>query len=230
MRPEGWVRLGHVLARPDSAGEVAALGLASARPPHGARALRLAPLHRTFLVPGAAGAERILKVHLGRPIFDLLRDLPTGRALLPPARIECENLLELRERGFSVPEPIAWGREGPESFALLRPVPGIPLDEWLRRSRDREARRRVLVDLARLIARFHDEGRYHRDLYACHVLVSAHGGLSLIDLARARRGRFVRRRWFVKDLAALSYSLPSAAASGADRVRFLRAYLGARRR
>jgi tRNA A-37 threonylcarbamoyl transferase component Bud32 len=230
MRSDDWVRLGSVLARPDAAEEVAALGLAEGRPPEGARALRLAPLHRTFLVPGVAGAERILKVHRGRPILDLLRDVPTGRALLPPARIECENLLELRERGFSVPEPIAWGREGPESFALLRPVPGIPLDAWLRRTADRAARRRVLGDLARLLARFHDEGRYHRDLYACHVLVSAHGALSLIDLARARRGWFVRRRWFVKDLAALAFSLPSPSVSGADRIRFLRAYLDARGR
>ncbi len=230
MRSEGWVRLGPVLARPDAAGEVAALGLATARPPEGARALRLAPLHHTFLVPGPSGGERILKLHRGRPILDLLRDLPTGKALLPPARIECETLLELRERGFSVPEPIAWGREGPESFALLRPVPGLPLDAWLRRTRDREARRRVLDDLARLLARFHDEGRYHRDLYACHVLVSAHGALSLIDLARARRGRFVRRRWFVKDLAALAFSLPSPSVSGAERIRFLRAYLEGRGR
>ncbi|HET6202194.1 MAG TPA: lipopolysaccharide kinase InaA family protein [Planctomycetota bacterium] len=234
MNGHGWVRIGPVRARPDAEEEVAILGLAGRRTadPAGARVLRLAPLHRTLLLPGTGGGERILKVHRGRPMLDLLRDLPSGRALLPSARIECENLLELRARGFSVPEPLAWGKNGPESFALLRPVRGTPLDAWLRgRGRsDPRARGRVLRELAALLARFHGERRFHRDLYACHVLVGAHGGLSLIDLARARRGRLVRRRWFVKDLAALASSVPSPPTSRTDRVRFLRAYLSARGR
>jgi len=234
MSGNGWVRVGRGRARPESAGEIAALGLVSddrTLLPRGARLLREAPLHRTLFVPGERGEDRILKVHRGRPLLDLLRDVPSGRAFLPAARVECENLVDLRRRGFSVPEPLAWGRSKEGSYAVLRPVPGIPLDDWLRRrGSDPRIRRRVALDLARLLARFHGEGRFHRDLYACHVLVSAHGGLSLIDLARARRSRFVRRRWFVKDLAALDFSVPSPPTTRADRVRFLREYLLARGR
>jgi hypothetical protein len=37
------------------------------------------------------------------------------------------------------------------------------------------------------------------------------------------------RRWIVKDLAALNYSTPARVASTADRVRWMKMYLGVRR-
>ncbi|MGH7201974.1 MAG: lipopolysaccharide kinase InaA family protein, partial [Planctomycetaceae bacterium] len=48
--------------------------------------------------------------------------------------------------------------------------------------------------------------------------------LHVIDLGRARRRRRLSRRWIVKDLAQLNYS--AAGVTRADRLRFVRAYLG----
>ena len=67
--------------------------------------------------------------------------------------------------------------------------------------------------LAELVARLHLAGWVHRDLYASHVFASAVPGgdvrLHLIDLARAFRPRLRLRRWRVKDLAQLKYSMPA---------------------
>jgi hypothetical protein len=51
----------------------------------------------------------------------------------------------------------------------------------------------------------------HRDLYASHIFADRRGGrtdLYLIDLARVFRPRWRLRRWRVKDLAQLKYSMP----------------------
>ncbi len=54
--------------------------------------------------------------------------------------------------------------------------------------------------------------------------------MHLIDLQRVRWQREGwPRRWIVKDLAALDYSSPAGIVTRADKVRFLREYLGLRR-
>jgi hypothetical protein len=113
-------------------------------------------------------------------------------------------------------------------------------------------RRRRLDSLARFIARFHAAGFVHRDLYLCHVFFDAAapdtglnaaadegGGSSrdagfqrsggeafcLIDLQRVFRPRWRRRRWIVKDLAALDFSTPADRVDGRERLRFLCRYV-----
>ena len=95
-------------------------------------------------------------------------------------------------------------------------------------ARPDEARRRWLGPLAELTARLHGRGWYHRDLYLQHVVVAApHQDraerLVLLDVGRARRRARPRRRWFVKDLAALLHSAPATIPPRA-RLRFLVAY------
>lgn len=90
-------------------------------------------------------------------------------------------------------------------------------------------RRRWMRQLASLIRRFHRAGFCHRDLYLSHVFISLgcqrDPVFSLIDLGRAFRMTWRRRRWIVKDLAALNFSAPEKIISNTDRVRFLKAYL-----
>jgi len=50
--------------------------------------------------------------------------------------------------------------------------------------------------------------------------------LTLIDLQRVIQPRFRWQRWVVKDLSALHYSTPPEVASRADRLRWLKTYLG----
>lgn len=89
-------------------------------------------------------------------------------------------------------------------------------------------RRAVRTAVARLVARLHEAGLCHRDLYISHIFFEPRpdpaAGLVLIDLQRVIRPRLRRRRWRIKDLAALNYSVPRAAASNAERLRWFKAY------
>ncbi len=133
-------------------------------------------------------------------------------------------------------KPVAYGEElnrGRErrSAILLASVPGASLEHWVERAirADRRSIRGVLAPLATLVARLHSCGYFHRDLYLSHVFFdpdSPDQPLHLIDLQRVVAPRRWRRRWVVKDLAALSMSAPAGLVSGADRIRWLNHYLG----
>ena len=85
---------------------------------------------------------------------------------------------------------------------------------------------RAMGSVLELVLALHTRGWHHRDLYLHHVLIDADGGLVLIDLGRARRPRWVRRRWFAKDLAALLLWTPPEVGVR-HRLRFLAKYLDA---
>jgi tRNA A-37 threonylcarbamoyl transferase component Bud32 len=125
-----------------------------------------------------------------------------------------------------------------QSLLLTDEVPGRSLerrvpDELERRLADRAFKARLGAELAGVVARLHAARLVHRDLYLSHVFIDegADGTvrLSLIDLQRVLRPRLRWRRWMIKDLAALDYSTPRAAASRADRLRFWKRYRGAQR-
>jgi tRNA A-37 threonylcarbamoyl transferase component Bud32 len=89
-------------------------------------------------------------------------------------------------------------------------------------------RRRIARWLGSELARLHDLGFNHRDLYAHHLLLDpATERLCLLDWQRSRRQRIVPWdcRWH--DLAALAATLPVDLASPRDRLALLRSYLRA---
>jgi tRNA A-37 threonylcarbamoyl transferase component Bud32 len=106
----------------------------------------------------------------------------------------------------------------------------IPHEESLRQRLERAGNdeRRVLIsELLELVLCLHNAGWVHRDLYLEHVVLARRGereALVLLDAGRARAPRAFRRRWLVKDLAALAHSAPRAV-SRADRLRFLAGWL-----
>ncbi len=156
------------------------------------------------------------------------------------AEIEGSWLQRVADLGIRVPPLVAYGsrRQGAvetDSLLLTAEVPGQSLEQWLpqaveRRALHREAKERIARQLASLVARLHSAGLYHRDLYVSHIFVHplADGDpeLYLIDLQRVRQARWRQRRWRIKDLAALHYSTPATAATAADRIRWMKRYLG----
>jgi hypothetical protein len=89
----------------------------------------------------------------------------------------------------------------------------------------------VFSQTADLVARLHNGGFVHRDLYLSHFFYdsqAATAAIRLIDLQRMMRPRRMGR-WIVKDLAALHFSTPAEVASNTDRLRWLRRYLGLRK-
>jgi len=151
------------------------------------------------------------------------------------ARAEWQAMLWFCELGIPAPLPVALGEADGKSFTVATAIePHIRLDHWSENracnaeSRDPRRRREWLVRLARLVRRIHQAGLHHQDLYLCHLLLTPDRPeeISVIDLGRVRRHRQLPLRWVVKDLSQLRYSSPQA--SRADRLRFLREYLGRR--
>jgi heptose I phosphotransferase len=71
------------------------------------------------------------------------------------------------------------------------------------------AKRKIIEEVANIVARIHAEGLHHQDLYLCHFLCGSEQNgipLTLIDLQRVEQRRKLPRRWQVKDLAQLHFS------------------------
>jgi tRNA A-37 threonylcarbamoyl transferase component Bud32 len=215
-------------------------------------ALMRAPGEAVLHKKGLAGWRQRVVLHVGG------RNLYLKRYRKPPlreqlglrlrgfgatAQVEWHWLRQLPELGLPGPQAVAYGcrcRAGLErqSLLLTGEVPGKSLEQWVpgeldRRLADRAFRARLGADVAKLVARLHASRLVHRDLYLSHVYIDedADGSvrLALIDLQRVMRPKLRWRRWMIKDLAALAYSTPPAAASSADRLRFWMRYRGAER-
>ncbi len=156
----------------------------------------------------------------------------TGEPHHGTAWTEWTWLGELACAGISAAEPIAYGEVmlgcwERRSAVVMGAVEGVSLERWCARH-ERSLPPAVAEALADLVARVHTLGIAHRDLYLAHIfgaaLETSAPRLSIIDLQRVVRvGR--RRRWIVKDLAALNYSTPPTAARPGERLRWLKRYL-----
>jgi tRNA A-37 threonylcarbamoyl transferase component Bud32 len=213
--------------------------------------LRRMPGRETFSWP--EGGPLVVKRFQGGEMRDWWYDrlLGSGARALSPGRREWENLNGLYTAGFPVPRALAWAEErgattrrglraaraaepapgarsavvpGARSAVVMARVPGARSLRELLAGAGASERRELGARLVALVARLHDAGWYHRDLYLHQLAQDAGGELVLFDLGRARRERHPRRRWFEKDLAALDASAPPAI-SRAERLRFLAAYL-----
>lgn len=132
-------------------------------------------------------------------------------------------------------ERISWRRH--ESFLMTEELAGFRSLESLMAARaaaplDRAGladKRRMIREVAALTRHMHATGFNHRDWYLCHIFVRPETDGTrqwrVLDLQRVDRRRWLRRRWIVKDLAALNYSAPAGAMTAADRARFFKAYL-----
>ncbi|MHC4379530.1 MAG: lipopolysaccharide kinase InaA family protein [Planctomycetota bacterium] len=239
-RPTTTLDEGRILAAMEDVHLLAPLGLDTlemAMQFDGGDIVRDAGPRKTYRVETEEG---ILYVKIHRDVPLSRRWNVTGRGSSSPAHIEWDAISMMRKTGFDVPEPVAFGEEinllgcPRRSFIITREVVGLQLDHLLEDGypnpldlSERGARDQVLGDVSGMIRRFHSTGFYHKDLYLCHLIVTEDprwGRPFFIDLERVDRDFPPRRRWLVKDLAALHYSAPKSV-TRADRLRFLLMYM-----
>ena len=145
-----------------------------------------------------------------------------------PAEREWRALCGAAERGLPVPKPLALGALPGATLLVTEFIaPARTLDDLLRAPLGAARKMHILRAAALLLRAMHDAGYFQRDLHFGNLLVRNGDGalrLWLLDLQRVdvdpRRPR--SKRW--RDLAALH---GGAAASLAERLRFLKTYLSA---
>jgi len=168
------------------------------------------------------------------------RDLLRLRWPMSPERREWTNTMRLLEAGIPVAPPVACGRSqgpaGPRALVAFCEVRGPSLATWLddlasgRCGASPALRRSVAQAVGSAVRRLHDAGFSMPDLYAKHLYLEGLGAgpprVVLIDMARLQR---VTEGRAAADLAALHVSTQVAGVRPADRLRVLKAYLGAGR-
>ena len=156
--------------------------------------------------------------------FHVKRFVANGSGV-SPAEAEVAGIRLLVQEGIPTVKLVAHGRAGDgRSFIIVEDLAGFePGGRLIGKNFDFE---RVASRLAEFVARLHRR-LHHRDLYLCHVFI--HPGtldLRLIDAGRVRRlpPWPFRRRWIIKDLAQLFYSMSGAGVSDVLKTQTLRAY------
>jgi hypothetical protein len=176
--------------------------------------------------------------------------LPTMRAWLrecfrpSKARVEYDRAVAVAARGVPTAMPLAFGVEarfGPgESYLITLALDDTqPLSTFLETTlltfaplRQTRVRQSLAQALGELLAKMHDAGIRHQDLHAGNILMRLDADdwprLFLIDLHAVRLGKPLGRETSLANLVMLNRWFVMRAGR-ADRLRFWRAYLCARR-
>lgn len=191
-----------------------------------------------LLESGAAPLTYYLKTFYPGTTGGVLKD----SFRLSKARRAQQMGVDLTAAGFHAPVAIAAGEKRSRrliecAFVLTTPVAGVSLIEVLQQSAgasrtiERQEKLAALRQLAREIRRFHDLGFVHGDLLPTNIFVQRRQGepwqFSFMDNDRTRRyPQALAQLQFKRNLVQLN-RMPLPGISLQDRMRFLRAYLGA---
>jgi heptose I phosphotransferase len=199
---------------------------------HGRRDVLRIPFPSENGYPTALFLKRNWRPYTKDGLMSLLRRGSVWSA----SRQEWANSRALESAGVRVAGPVAYGEQcslfrEEFSFLITEAAPGQSVDQFLRDTADRTARRLVLDALARFIRRFHSAGFATPDLFTRHVFVDAHAtepSFCLIDVARLDATKKLSPRKRARDLAALNVTAPLRLLSARERLRFLKIYAGQR--
>ena len=196
--------------------------------------------HLVETIDGVA-YDLYLKRHWGCQIKESLKLLVTSSPFATAGRREWENTLTLEGLGIQTMRPVAFGEKKfgffeIRSFVVTEKIPAaVPLDDYLKErftgkihGAALREKRSLLWDIGDLARKLHSAGLTHMDLYLNHFFVretqSGERVLHLIDLQRVAKRWLFRRRWIVKDLAAILYSARDLGLSRTDFARIFTAY------
>jgi tRNA A-37 threonylcarbamoyl transferase component Bud32 len=163
---------------------------------------------------------------------DRLLNAGAGFGFASKCQREAQTLRALEGTGIGCPEWIAVGEDGEgRAFLMVRALTeAVDLRLFLRDHLPREgrARERFGRRLGQALARVHQAGFDHPDLYAKHIVVDPTSqSVWFLDWQRSRRRTQVGMAHRQRDLAALDATLAEDLVSPRDRLLCLRSYLAA---
>lgn len=180
------------------------------------------------------------KLHYGVGWREIFKNLLSLRLPILSAVTEWRAIQRLNELGIPTTPAVAYGCRGRNpaslrSFLLTHDLGDIISLEtlcadWLRHPPEPRFKRRLLLAVADIARRLHDNGLNHRDFYICHLcldrqrLAQGEIHLYLIDLHRVGMRHDIRPIDRMKDMAALYFSAMDIGLTRRDYLRFLRAY------
>jgi tRNA A-37 threonylcarbamoyl transferase component Bud32 len=172
----------------------------------------------------------ILKREHRIPWKERLVNAWVGFGFISKSQREAITIRELQQAEINCPDWLAAGEDhSGRAFLLLRDLEDCTnLRAYLRNSSEasRRERRQFAEKVGRSLARLHNRGFSHGDLYSKHVYVNPRRGtIHLIDWQRARWPRFVSWRLRCRDLAALGATLEETLTGPCQRRACLAAYL-----
>lgn len=194
-----------------------------------------APAREAASLAGASGSRTrfFLKKELAVTWRERFRNAWAGFGWCATAVREGAMLQALRRAGIPCPEVAALGEDGKRAFVLLREATGLSdLRTLLQELRCEPERGGLAVALGRELARLHDAGFDHPDLFAKHILAGQEEAafrFCILDWQRGRHRKQVSWRLRRRDLAVLDATLLDVLASDRLRLRCLRAYWRAAR-
>jgi hypothetical protein len=184
---------------------------------------------------GPAGSTEIaayLKLEHRLSWRDRLANAWAGFGWCSKSYREALILRAMREQGISCPEFLAAGEDDAgRAFLLVRELPeSLDLRLYLREksSTNSRFRRHIMRELGETLARMHEAGFNHPDLYSKHVLVCPQrSAVSLLDCQRSHHASRLTwaQRWH--DLASLDATLTDELVTPRERIGCLRSYLRA---
>ncbi|KAB7627324.1 lipopolysaccharide core heptose(I) kinase RfaP [Alkalilimnicola sp. S0819] len=191
------------------------------------------------------GRGFFIKVHRGVGWREVFKNLSQGKLPVLGAGNEWRAIRRLHALGLDTMREVALGVRGlnpaaQESFLVTEELAEtLSLEQyaalWATQPPAPAFRRALIKEVARIARVLHGNGVNHRDFYICHLLMDraqlarpdpASLRLYVIDLHRAQCRRRTPRRWVVKDVGALYYSVMDLGLGRRDLLRFMREYSG----
>ena len=139
-------------------------------------------------------ASAPMGVYLKRQENHGYRSLRNPFRLLPTVYREYNRLVAMQAAAIAAPEVLYYGERNignkMQAILMTREIPpSIPIDDYIERAGDRPPAevRRLIIDTATMIARFHQHHFQHGSLYGKHVLVSGIDAATLASNPTERR-------------------------------------------
>ncbi len=185
-----------------------------------------------------AGKSYFLKQHFGVGWREIVKNLLSFKKPILGAMTEVCAIEKLDELGIATTPLVAYGQRGSnpanlQSFVLTQDLGDITSLEdlcanWKKSPPDAKFKRRLIMQVAAIAKKLHENGVNHRDFYICHFCLDNTAlpaiKLYLIDLHRVLIHASPSFSANVKDIAALYFSSMDIGLTPRDYLRFKRYY------